>query len=644
MLQNIRDKTGSKLAFLIMLPLLVIFAFFGINSYFVASVDNSVAKVGKLEISETKYRTRLQQQRNQMQQMFGESYNARMTDTPEFKRNVLDRLIDEELMLAAAENAGMTVSATRLRDEIKKNVPAAFLGDKFDPEVYAQILSNASYTPQMFEELLVKGAITSQLEQRVFSDVSITDADAKRYLALNNETRDFRYVLLNRPTLAADAVSEDEIKKYFDSHKADFNNEETVAIEYVELNQANMPLPSAPDEATLLDTYQREVTRFGTVEGRLTSHILVQVAESASADDVKKAQDKANALLAEIRGGKDFAEVAKSGSDDIGSKEAGGDLGYIERPDPNSPMQVFEPAFIDALFGLEVGKVSEPVKTAQGFHLIQLREIRPAAIKPFEEVRSQLEQEAIQQARDDEFADLEGAMLDAAAVAVGTLDEVAKAVKGTVQQVPAFPKGMAFGVASNPDVQEFVFSDTGKSEGAVSDVIELSPTQMVVVRVTDYKPKSAKTLDEARSEIVVKLTQEKTDAKAKEEADAAFKRLQAGEALDAIATSVGATVADATAVGRQSVAHDASMVKEVFKLAKPAAADKPVTALSKLADGRYGLVVLTAVKPGDVATVDQATLDSTKESLKGQLGSTDAQAFRAALRDGIEITIDETKL
>lgn len=644
MLQNIRDKTGSKLAFLIMLPLLVIFAFFGINSYFVASVDDSIAKAGKIEISDAKYRTRLQQQRNQMQRMFGESYNVRMTDTPEFKRNVLDRLIDEELLLAAAEGAGMTVSATRLRDEIKKNVPDAFIGDKFDPELYAQILSNASYTPQMFEELLAKGAITSQVEQRVFSDVVITDADAKRYLALNNETRDFRYVLLNRPTLAADAVSEDEIKKYFESHKADFNNEETVAIEYVELNQANQPTPSAPDEATLRATYQRELGRFRTFEGRLASHILVQVAESASADDVKKAQDKASALLAEIRAGKDFAEVAKTGSDDIGSKEAGGDLGYIERPDPNSQMQIFEPAFIDALFALEAGKVSEPVKTGQGFHLIQLREIRPAAVKSFEEVRSQLEQEAIQQTREQEFADLEGAMLDSAAVAVGTLEEVAKAVKGTIQQIPPFQKGMAFGVASNPDVQEFVFSDDGKLEGAVSDVIELSPTQMAVVRVTDYKPKAPKSFDEARSEIVAKLTQEKTDAKAKEEADAAFKRLNDGEALDAIATSVGATVADAAAVGRQSVAHDASLVKEVFKLAEPAAADKPVKALSKLADGRFGLVVLTAVKAGDVASVDQATLDSTKATLKGQLGASEAEAFRAALRDGIEITIDEAKL
>lgn len=644
MLQNIRDKTGSKLAFLIMLPLLVIFAFFGINSYFVASVDDSVAKAGDVEITQAKYRNRLQQQRNQMQQMFGESYNARMTDTPEFKRNVLDRLIDEELLLQAGQNAGMTVSATRLRDEIKKNVPAAFVGDKFDPELYASILRNAEYTPQMFEELLRAGAITSHIEGRVFSGVAATDAEVKRYLTLNNQTRDFRYVLLNRPVLPADAVKDDEIQKYFDSHKADFNNEETVAIEYVELNQANLPMPAAPDEATLRDTYQRELSRFGTVEARLASHILVQVAETASADEVKTAQDKANALLAEIRAGKDFAEVAKASSEDIGSKDAGGDLGFIERPAPGAAMQLFEPAFIDSLFGLEVGKVSEPVKTAQGFHLIQLREVRPAAVKSFEEVRSQLEQEAIQQTREEEFADLESAMLDSAAVAVGALDEVAKAVKGTVQQIPAFPKGMAFGVASNPDVQEFVFSEEGKAEGAVSDVIELSPTHMVVVRVTDYKPKTPKTLDEARSEIVAKLTQEKTDAKAKEEADAAFKRLTGGETLDAVATSVNATATVADAVGRQSVAHDASLVKEVFKLARPAAADKPTRSLSKLADGRYALVELTAVKDGDLASIDQATQDSTKEQLKGQIGTADMQAFRAALRAGIEVTIDETKL
>lgn len=643
MLQNIRDKTGSKLAFIILMPLIFIFAFFGINSYFVASVDDSVAKAGDIEISQAKYRTRLQQQRNQMQQMFGENYNPRMTDTPEFKRNVLDRLIDEELLNNAAANAGMTLSPTRLREEIRKNVPAAFIGEKFDAELYTSILRNADYTPETFEQLLRAGAVNSQIEGRVYSAVAATDADVKRYLALNNQTRDFRYAFLTRPALPADAVKDEEVQKYFDSHKADFNIDEMVAIEYVELNQANLAQPAAPGEEELRKIYQLELARFGTVEGRLASHILVQLAETASADDVKKAQDKANALLAEIRAGKDFAEVAKASSDDIGSKETGGDLGFIERPDPSAQLQVFEPAFIDALFGLEVGAVSEPVKTAQGFHLIQLREIRPAAVKPFEEVRGQLEQEAVQQAREDQFADLEGAMLDAAAVAVGSLDDVAKAVNGTVQQIPSFPKGMAFGVASNPDVQEFVFSEDGKSEGAVSDVIELSPTQMVVVRVTDYKPKAPKSLDEARAEIVAKLTQEKTDAKAKEEADAAFKRFNGGETLDAVATSLGAIVSVAEAVGRQSATQDAALVKEVFKMARPTA-DKPTRVLSKLADGRFALVELTAVKDGDVANTDQATLDSTKEQLKGQFGAADMEAFRAALRDGLEITIDESKL
>ncbi len=644
MLQNIRDKTGNKLAFIILMPLIFIFAFFGINSYFVASVDDSIATAGDIKITEAEYRKRLQEQLGQMQSMMGESFNARMFDTPEFKRNVLDRMIDERLLSDAGGSAGLAVSEARLREEIKKQVPSAYINEKFSPEAYTGILNQFGYTPQEFEARLRDNLASGMIPTRIYQTSASTDVEVKRYLALRDQTRDFRYLLLNRPTVAADAIKEEQIKSYFDSHRADFNNEETVTFDYVELNIGTLPMPQPPSDATLQETYQRELSRFGTVEGRLASHILVQLAENSSAEDVKKAQDKAAALLAEIRGGKPFADVARASSEDIGSKEMGGDLGFIDKPAPNSAGALFEPAFTDALFALESGAVSEPVKTSQGFHLIELREIRPAAVQTFEEVRAQLAQEAVELAREERFAELESAMIEASSVAVGSLDEVAKAVEGQVQQVPAFSKGMGFGMAGNAAVQDFVFSDEGKLEGTVSDLIEISPNHHVVVRVTEHKPRAPKSLDEARAEIQAKLSQEQGDKLAKEDADAVLKRLLGGESLDAISATTGAIVTAADAVGRQSVSHDASLVKEVFKMAKPAAADKPIRGLVKLADGRYGLVELSAVKEGNVEGLDQATLDAAREQLKGGLANADMEAFRAQLRSGVEIVIDETKL
>jgi len=641
MLQNIRDKTGSKLAFIILMPLIFVFAFFGINSYFVASVDDSVATAGDIKISEADYRTRLQEQLNQMRGMMGESFNARMFDTPEFKRNVVDRMINERLLSNAGGSAGFRASDARVREEIKRLVPAAYAGDTFSPEAFRQVLADAGYTPQEFETRIRESLSSGMIPQRIYQTAVSTDAEAKAYLALREETRDFRYLILTRPAVSAESIKEEDIKKYYEGHRADFNHEETVAIEIVELNIASLPATPAPDEATLRATYERELSRFGQVEARNAAHILVQVAESASADDVKKAQDKAAALLAEIRGGKDFAEVARASSEDIGSKEVGGELGFIDKPAPGSAGALFEPAFTDALFAMEAGSVSEPVKTSQGFHLIQLREVRPAAVKPFEEVRAQLEAEAIQQDRETTFADLESAMIDAASAAVGSLEEVAKAVNGQVVTAPAFSKGFAFGVSGNPIVQEYVFSDDAKLEGTVSELIEIAPDHYAVVRVSEHKPKTPKTLDEAREEIKAKLMQEQGDTLAKTDADAALKRFLGGESLDSLSSNTGAVISVAEAAGRQSASHDASLVKEVFKMAKPSEG-KPTQGLVKLADGRYGLVELTKLTPG--ATTDQAAVDAAKEQLKGGLATADMEAFQAELRAGLDVVIDETKL
>ena len=139
MLQSIREKSGSKIAYLILSLLMAAFMFFGIQGYFVASGDTGVAKVGKVEISSSDYRQRMNEQVQRMRTMMGDSFNSDFFSTPQYKRQVVDQIVDEELMTQAGAAASVAVSDARLRDEIVK-LDAFQIDGKFNPSQYSAVL------------------------------------------------------------------------------------------------------------------------------------------------------------------------------------------------------------------------------------------------------------------------------------------------------------------------------------------------------------------------------------------------------------------------------------------------------------------------------------------------------------------------
>ena len=407
MLQSIRDKSGSKIAYFILSLLMAAFMFFGIQGYFVAGGDNGVAKVGKAEIPASEYRQRMNEQMQRMRAMMGESFNAEFFSTPQYKRQVVDQLVDEELMTQAGAAAGVAVSDARLRDEIMK-LEAFQVDGKFNPAQYTAVLQSNNMTVEGFEQRMRRDLAVRELPSQVEISAMVTDAEVDAFVRLRDQTRSFRYLTLTPATLTADQISDADAKDYFQKHASKFETKEQVSLEYVELNAATIVVPPA-DEAELRDRYeQQKSARYGSGDQRLASHILVSVAAGADAEAKKAALAKAGNLLAKIRAGASFESVARESSDDVGSKDIGGDLGWIEKTG------AFEQSFEDALFGLAVGAVSEPVRTDQGYHLISVRESRAASYRSFEEVRAELESEYATSEREHLFGEKFNDLVDEA--------------------------------------------------------------------------------------------------------------------------------------------------------------------------------------------------------------------------------------
>lgn len=648
MLQSIREKTSGWIAVLILGLVILTMAFFGIESYVTGRVDTYVAKIEgpakflrfggqEREITAAEFRDRLERVRQQERTEQGEAFDAAAFETVQKKREILDLLVDEALLALAAEKQGLALSKSAVQKEIMA-IEAFQVAGRFDPKQYQLVLSGQSMTPREFEKRVSDNLVQRLLPEQLMQSGFSSDAELDAYLRSTRQTRDIRIVELPTATPIEPPPGDAEIKAWYDSHAAQYRSPERVAIEYVELNAAAMPVDTVADEASLRERYEAVKARFGTVEQRMASHILVKLDEKATPAQVAAAEAKARGLAAQARQpGADFAAIARASSDDVGSKDAGGDLGAVEKG-------VFGDAFDKAFFALQPGQVSDPVRLPDGWHVIQFRELVPGSAKPFEAVRAELEAEYLESERERAYNELAGKLVDAVYKDPTALAPAARELGLTVQRTKAFSREAGEGIAALPQVRRAAFEDAQKLDRQVSEPIEISANHTVVLHVVDHQPVAALPIATIRDRLVADIQADRIARATKKTADALLARAAKGESLDALATSIGRTVADMPGIPRQAPSPQLSpLVDEAFRLPRPAAG-KPSVGLAKVGPDRYVLVEVAKVTDGDLATLDAATRAELKSQLAQMRGMVEARAFIATLRKQYKVTVAEDRL
>ncbi|HYM86859.1 MAG TPA: SurA N-terminal domain-containing protein, partial [Pseudoxanthomonas sp.] len=506
MLQKLRDKTTGWIATAILGLLIVPFAFVGVNEYTTGGADGAVAKVEAPpswwqsaphwwplsllwqheEVTTEEFRAGLEQARQQQRQTLGENFDPREFETRENKLLVLEKLIDREVLALTAKRSGIVVSDTVVRKMIAAE-PAFQVDGKFDASRYALMLSSQSpaVTPVEFEGKIRQGMQEELVPDAIQQSDFVTTKEFGRLVKLLFETRDVTLAAIPAPVAdaAAAAVSDVQLKAWYDGHTADFKQGESVTLEYVEVNGSALPATAVPlDEAALRKRYELEKARFMTAEQRLTSHILIAVPADADAAARKAAEQKATALAAQAKSpGADFSALAKANSQDPGSKDNGGDLGWVDKG-------VMVKPFDDELFSMKSGEVRGPVKTDFGYHVLQLREIKPGQGKSFEEVRDELAREQGDADGERAYNELAGRLVNEVLKNPTALGSAAKSVGLPVQRIGPFSRTTASGIAANPAVLRAAFSDTLVQDGTASDPIEIGPKHSVVIRVLQHTP------------------------------------------------------------------------------------------------------------------------------------------------------------
>ena len=646
MLQTIRDKSSGWMAFTILGLVIITMAFFGVESYFSPKIETYSAKIegpakfwiwGKQvrEIPQDRFQRRFEQARQAERSRQGEAFDSARFEAIESKREVLDRLIDEEVMAMAAERDGITIGEAEVAAELKQMEEFQVNG-QYSADQYRLGLASRGLTHGQFMATVAADMASRTMPGEVAATGLATDAELAAYLTLARQERDLE--LIDLPTPAApEAPTDEELKAWYDSHGDRYTKPEQVAVEYVEIDGATLEVPTLVDEQTLRQRYDEQRSRYVTEPVRTAAHILVSVPADADQSEVEAARERAQALAAQAREpGADFAALARENSDDIGSKADGGMLGPIEAG-------VFEGPFQDALFGLdEVGQVADPARTPEGWHVIQLAGLEPGSERSFEEVRGEIEAEYLATERDRVYSDLGNRLIERIYRDPTALAPAAEEVGLEVKRTALFARDAGEGIAAMPEVREAAFADAQRVDRQVSDAVEIGPNHLVVLHVVEVEPAALIPFEDVRDRVRADLVADSLSKASQAQAEALLERARGGESFADLASEVGRTVAELPAVTRQSQLPPA-LLEEAFRLSEPSE-DAPSVGMVRLGADRHALVRVTEVRDGEVGELDDATRDALRQQLAQARAVVEAEAYVRALRRQYTVTVAEDRL
>jgi len=658
MLQKLRDKTTGWIATLILGLLIIPFAFVGVNEYMTGGTANDVATIEappswwksapswwpvsmawqRREITIDEFRQEFERERAQQRQAQGENFDPREFETQENKLRVLQQLIDREVLALASEQAGIVIGDAAIARSIA-NEPAFQVEGKFNPERYQLLLSqqNPPLSPLKFEERERERLRMSIIPQAIGESDFVTDKELDRLLKLLGESRDVTVAVVPPPAADAAPVGDEEIKQWYDSHGNDFRQAESVTLEYVEINGAALPAATAADEAVLRKRYEDEKARFVEPEQRLSSHILISAPADADAATLKAAEQRAASLSAQAKGGADFAALAKANSDDPGSKDAGGELPWVARD--GSMVKPFE----DALFAMQPGEVSAPVKTDFGYHVLLLKEVKAGQGRSFEEVRDELAREQATADGERAYNELAGKVVNEVLKNPTSLTAAAEATGLTVQRVGPVPRNAPTGIAANPNVLRAAFSDALVQDGTVSDPIELAPSHSVLIRVTEHTPERAQPLAQVRDAVIAAVRADRVDKAAQAAAEALLARVNKGEKLLDIANADKLQSGALPGLRRGMPMPSPEANEAIFAVQAPAEG-KLAAGKVALGNGAWAVFTVDKVNETDLSTIPPEQRTMLRQQITQLDGVSAVQAYVDAMRKRFKVKVMEDRL
>ncbi|MBL8307790.1 MAG: SurA N-terminal domain-containing protein [Rubrivivax sp.] len=532
MFDFVRTHTRLALGFMLLL-IIPSFVFFGVQGYssFNDATNDTVAKVDGQAIKRAEWDDAHKRQVDNFRRQ-APGIDVSMFDTPQLRRETLDGLMRERLLIAAAQQLNLFPSDARMQRLFDSDPQYASLRGP-DGRISREALAGMGMTPQLFDQRLRQDMGVRQVLSGITQTVPAAALPATAAL---NAFMERRAVQLQRfdPVAFREKVAptDAELEAYFKANESTFRLPEQASIEYVQLDFVTIGRNATITEEDLRKAYEDKKSSLVQAEERRASHILIGADKDKPSAERAKAKARAEALLAEVRKNPvAFAELAKKNSTDSGSAVNGGDLDFFGRGMMVKP-------FEDTAFAMKPGQISDVVETDFGYHIIQLTAVRGGTAKPFEEVRPELESELRKAAATKGWGQAAETFTDLAYNQSSSLQPIVdklKLEKKTATVSRKAPAG-ASGPLASQKLLDAIFSNEVVRDKRNTDGIEVGPNQLVAARVVKHEPARLPALAEVKDRVREKVVEQQAAALARKEGEARLAAVRGGAGNEALPT------------------------------------------------------------------------------------------------------------
>jgi len=626
MLQAIRDKAQGWIAWAIVILISIPFALFGIQEYLGSGADPVVAEVAGIEITESELENSMRDFRESMRISLGDAYRQELFEGEAFRAQVLDRLINERLLRHAAEDWNMRGSDAQVLAYIQ-SIPSFQNQGRFDPAIYEAAVRNRGMSSAGFEDLVRQELVLRQLQSGVSSSSFTTGSELQEQVRLSDQQRSIEFARIPMSAFNdVQQVSAADAERHYENNPGDYRVPERVKLAYLSLNvEGLMPLVEV-DEQRLREYYEEHRSEFFVEEERKVRHILIGPEVGTEEDQQARALD----LLEQLRGGADFAQLAKDNSNDPGSAANGGDLGWVNRGAMVKP-------FEDSAFSLDLDALSGPVKTDFGYHILQVTAIRGGTDATFEQMLPQVEEAYRRFQAEDLFYDYHERLANAAYENPDSLVPAAETLDLKAEQTDWITRESGLPMAiDHPKVLNAAFSEDVLVNGNNSDVLDLEPTESVVVRVLQHEPETIKPFDSVREEVMKATAAAMASEQAASKGAEVIEELRAGRVLAGIADGNDWVYKDAE-ISRNSTDVPAEVIDATFAVTPPKDGEKAYTGVVS-AEGDYFVIAINAVENGE-AGANAAADKIRQERMESLMGSAEFDGMLQGLRARSDLEI-----
>ena len=637
MLITIRERASGVIGWTVAGVIILVFAVWGIGSYFEGVSEIIVATADKIEINQQTYQQAMSDRRRRLVQMMGRNVDAELFSSTAFKRQVVEELIDTTLQNETLHASGFRISDAQLAALIQ-NTAVFHTDGQFDRDRYELLVQNSGMTIQGYESYQRQQGVVDQLVRGLGQSAIVSTNSIDKAWKLLDQRRIASYTTLEFDNFLDDIqVSETAIEKEYQANLDSYFKPASIQVDYLKLSVEDLGTRLDVDEADILRMYEDNPDRYRQPGSRSASHILLSVSPDAADAQIDQVRQRASEIVARARGGESFASLAEVNSDDKGSAKRGGELGVIR---PGTMVKPFE----DAVFVMGEGEISEPVRTQYGFHVIRLDRITESRVQSLDQVRSEIEIEVRRLRAEERFNELAEILGSTVFEQPDSLEPAADHLGVKVMRSEWFTQDAGTGIAEFQVVRDAAFGNEVLIDGLNSELIEIDQDNLVAVRKVDYRARRQLDLNEARPGLEKRLRAVEASDRMEKAGEDLVARLKSGADWDELLIAHKLARVRLPETTETLLEPLEQVVARVVYAALVPLSGQIAYGGERISPARYAIYRLERVEFGDPASASEEDRLGVEKILSSRRGGEMVIGWRQGLRKVAKVQINEELL